>query len=136
MLALSISIRGQERLPHVTITLLANYVDMRFLTDHWIHRSGAFRFLPLRCLVYPIGVVLRRTNRVSHTHRLSKIDSTDDSFSRKAVKHTEKKDNIELAATHTDPRRRMIFPPRRCRRKFWHAARSSFRVLQHSGHAR
>ena len=24
----------------VTITLLANYVDMRFLTNHWIHSSG------------------------------------------------------------------------------------------------
>jgi len=29
----------------VTITLLANYVDMRFLTHHWIHSSGGELFL-------------------------------------------------------------------------------------------
>lgn len=28
----------------VTLTLLAQYVDMRFLTGHWLHRSGGFVF--------------------------------------------------------------------------------------------
>jgi exosortase len=46
----------------VTITLLANYVDMRFLTDHWIHRSGGIPFFAVALAMFIALVwMLRRT---------------------------------------------------------------------------
>lgn len=46
----------------VTITLLANYVDMRFLTDHWIHRGGGIPFFAVALAMFiPLVWVLRRT---------------------------------------------------------------------------
>lgn len=45
----------------VTITLLANYVDMNFLTGHWIHRSGGMVFIIAAILMLiPIVWGLRR----------------------------------------------------------------------------
>lgn len=41
----------------VTITLLAQYVDMRFLTDHWLHNSGGFVFF-LITLALAGGILL------------------------------------------------------------------------------
>lgn len=35
----------------VTLTLLAEYVDMRFLTGHWLHRSGGFVFFGITLLL-------------------------------------------------------------------------------------
>jgi exosortase len=40
----------------VTLTLLAQYVDMRFLTGHWLHRSGGFVFFLITLAL--LGVVL------------------------------------------------------------------------------
>lgn len=48
----------------VTITLLANYVDTRFLTGHWIHRSGGMLFLAASIVMFiPIVWGLRRNER-------------------------------------------------------------------------
>jgi len=48
----------------VTITLLANYVDMRFLTDHWIHRSGGIPFFAVAMGMFiPLVWALRRTEK-------------------------------------------------------------------------
>lgn len=45
----------------VTITLLANHVDMEFLTGHWIHRSGGMLFIFVAILMLaPIVWGLRR----------------------------------------------------------------------------
>lgn len=45
----------------VTITLLANYVDLKFLTDHWIHRSGGIPFFAAAMVMFiPIVWMLRR----------------------------------------------------------------------------
>ena len=46
----------------VTITLLANYVDMRFLTNHWIHSSGGILFFAVALVLFiPLVWALRRT---------------------------------------------------------------------------
>jgi exosortase len=46
----------------VTITLLANYVDMSFLTSHWIHRSGGMPFFAAAIALFiPLVWVLRRS---------------------------------------------------------------------------
>ena len=48
----------------VTITLLANYVDMRFLTDHWIHSSGGIPFFVVAMGMFiPLVWALRRTEK-------------------------------------------------------------------------
>lgn len=46
----------------VTITLLANYVDMSFLTSHWIHSSGGIPFFAVALAMFiPIVWGLRKT---------------------------------------------------------------------------
>ena len=46
----------------VTITLLANYVDMRFLSSHWIHTSGGIPFFAVGLAMFiPLVWLLRRT---------------------------------------------------------------------------
>jgi exosortase len=46
----------------MTITLLANYVDMRFITDHWIHSSGGMPFFAAALLMFiPLVWGLSRT---------------------------------------------------------------------------
>jgi len=48
----------------VTITLLANYVDMRFLTAHWIHSSGGIPFFAVAMGMFiPLVWALRRTEK-------------------------------------------------------------------------
>jgi exosortase len=48
----------------VTITLLANYVDMRFITDHWIHRSGGIPFFVVAMGMFiPLVWALRKTEK-------------------------------------------------------------------------
>lgn len=45
----------------VTITLLANQVDERFLTDHWIHRGGGMLFFAVALmLLIPLVWMLRK----------------------------------------------------------------------------
>ena len=57
----------------VTITLLANYVDMRFITDHWIHRSGGIPFFMVAMGMFiPLVWALRRKEKVG-----SKADGKD-----------------------------------------------------------
>ena len=47
-----------------TITLLANYVDISFLTNHWIHSSGGIPFFAVAlCLFIPCVWLLRRSER-------------------------------------------------------------------------
>jgi exosortase len=49
----------------VTITLLANYVDMRFLTNHWIHSSGGIPFFAVAMGMFiPLVWLLRRTEKL------------------------------------------------------------------------
>jgi exosortase len=46
----------------VTITLLANFVDMHFLTSHWIHRSGGIPFFAVALAMFiPLVWLLRKT---------------------------------------------------------------------------
>jgi exosortase len=46
----------------VTITLLANYVDLRFITNHWIHRSGGIPFFAVAMAMFiPLVWALKRT---------------------------------------------------------------------------
>jgi exosortase len=46
----------------VTITLLANYVDMRFLSNHWIHTSGGIPFFAVGLAMFiPLVWLLRKT---------------------------------------------------------------------------
>jgi exosortase len=48
----------------VTITLLANFVDIHFLTNHWIHRSGGIPFFAVALALFiPLVWLLRRTER-------------------------------------------------------------------------
>lgn len=48
----------------VTVTLLANFVDMRFLTNHWIHSSGGIPFFAVAMSMFiPLVWALRRTER-------------------------------------------------------------------------
>jgi exosortase len=50
----------------VTITLLANYVDMRFLSSHWIHTSGGIPFFAVGLAMFvPLVWVLRRSENSS-----------------------------------------------------------------------
>jgi exosortase len=45
----------------VTVTLLANYVDMSFLTNHWIHSSGGIPFFMVAMALFiPLVWALRR----------------------------------------------------------------------------
>lgn len=41
----------------VTLTLLAQYVDMRFLSGHWLHKSGGFVFFGITLLLFG-GIIL------------------------------------------------------------------------------
>lgn len=44
-----------------TITLLANYVDMKFLTNHWIHSSGGIPFFAAAMAMFvPVVWLLRK----------------------------------------------------------------------------
>jgi exosortase/archaeosortase family protein len=46
----------------VAITLLANQVDMRFLTGHWIHRSGGLPFFAAALALFiPLVWMLRKS---------------------------------------------------------------------------
>lgn len=46
----------------VLITLLANYVDLRFISSHWLHTMGGMPFfLVALCLLAPITWILRKT---------------------------------------------------------------------------
>jgi exosortase/archaeosortase family protein len=46
----------------VTITFLANQVDQRFLTDHWIHSSGGIPFFAVALTLFiPIVWMLRKS---------------------------------------------------------------------------
>jgi len=48
----------------VTITLLANYVDMRFLSRHWIHTSGGIPFFAVALAMFiPLVWLLRKTEK-------------------------------------------------------------------------
>jgi exosortase len=45
-----------------TVTLLANYVDMRFLTNHWIHQSGGIPFFAVALAMFiPLVWLLRKS---------------------------------------------------------------------------
>lgn len=61
----------------VTITLLANQVDMRFLTGHWIHRSGGLPFFAAAlALLIPLVWMLRKSenSQVKATGFTSKLE--------------------------------------------------------------
>jgi exosortase len=48
----------------VTITLLANFVDMRFLTNHWIHSGGGIPFFAVALAMFvPLVWLLKRTEK-------------------------------------------------------------------------
>ena len=52
-----------------TITFLANYVDMRFITDHWIHRSGGIPFFAVAMAMFiPLVWALRKTEGPGARH--------------------------------------------------------------------
>jgi len=52
----------------VTITLLANQVDERFLTDHWIHRGGGIPFFAVALmLLIPLVWMLRKSECLFRT---------------------------------------------------------------------
>jgi exosortase len=61
----------------VTITLLANFVDMRFLTNHWIHSSGGIPFFAVALAMFiPLVWLLKRTEKpgaVAVLQRFEKI---------------------------------------------------------------
>jgi len=45
-----------------TVTLLANHVDMRFLTNHWIHQSGGIPFFAVALSMFiPLVWLLRKS---------------------------------------------------------------------------
>jgi exosortase len=45
-----------------TVTLLANHVDVRFLTNHWIHQSGGIPFFVVALAMFiPLAWLLRRS---------------------------------------------------------------------------
>ena len=53
----------------VTVTLLANYVDMRFISNHWIHSSGGIPFFAVAMAMFiPLVWVLRRTEGPGARH--------------------------------------------------------------------
>jgi exosortase len=46
----------------MTITLLANHVDLRFLTNHWIHSSGGIPFFAVALTLFiPLVLILRKS---------------------------------------------------------------------------
>jgi exosortase/archaeosortase family protein len=46
----------------MTITLLANQVDLRFLTNHWIHSSGGIPFFAFALTLFiPLVWILRNS---------------------------------------------------------------------------
>jgi exosortase len=48
----------------VTVTLLANFVDMRFISNHWIHSSGGIPFFAVALAMFiPLVWVLRKTEK-------------------------------------------------------------------------
>lgn len=52
----------------VTITLLANQVDERFLTDHWIHRGGGIPFFAVALTWFiPLVWMLRKSEWLFRT---------------------------------------------------------------------
>jgi len=52
----------------VTITLLANQVDERFVTDHWIHRGGGIPFFAVALmLLIPLVWMLRKSECLFRT---------------------------------------------------------------------
>jgi exosortase len=52
----------------MTMTLLANQVDSRFLTDHWIHISGGIPFFAVALTMFiPIVWVLRKSETCSRS---------------------------------------------------------------------
>jgi exosortase len=54
-----------------TVTLLANYVDMRFLTNHWIHSSGGIPFFAVAMGMFiPLVWALHRTEKNGRRPRL------------------------------------------------------------------
>jgi exosortase len=45
----------------ITITILANQVDLRFLTNHWIHSSGGIPFFAVALALFiPLVWILRK----------------------------------------------------------------------------
>jgi exosortase len=55
-----------------TVTLLANYVDMRFLTNHWIHQSGGLPFFAVALTMFiPLVWLLRKSERRSARWQLT-----------------------------------------------------------------
>jgi exosortase len=49
-----------------TLTLLANYVDIRFLSSHWLHTSGGIPFFAVAMgLMIPIVWLLRRSEKTT-----------------------------------------------------------------------
>ena len=58
----------------VTVTLLANYVDMVFLTNHWIHSSGGIPFFMMAMGMFiPLVWGLRRTEVQGTRHKVQGI---------------------------------------------------------------
>jgi exosortase len=53
-----------------TITLLANYVDMRYVSNHWIHSSGGIPFFAVALSLFiPLVWVLRRSEERATARR-------------------------------------------------------------------
>ena len=53
----------------VTVTLMANYVDTRFITNHWIHSSGGIPFFAVAMAMFiPLVWALRRTEGPGARH--------------------------------------------------------------------
>jgi exosortase len=51
-----------------TVTLLANYLDTRFLTNHWIHQSGGIPFFAVALMMFiPLVWLLRKSEGRSKT---------------------------------------------------------------------
>lgn len=62
----------------VTITLLANYVDLRFLTNHWIHSSGGIPFFMVAMGMFiPLVWALRRTEKTGKSPTLQGEESAN-----------------------------------------------------------
>lgn len=59
-----------------TITLLANQVDSRFLTSHWIHSSGGIPFFAVALTLFiPLVWILRKTE-MTNANRTEKAPAT------------------------------------------------------------
>lgn len=59
----------------VTITLLAQYVDMGFLTGHWLHRSGGFVFFLITLALFGGILMVLRWAEARGTVRLARATS-------------------------------------------------------------